>query len=936
MRETQIWKYLDRHFGSAIRRHAKSESGVAMIMALLFTVMAELTLVVITSVLVGQAIPYKNNKQQEQSFYAAETGLEMGLSFLRTAESKTAAEGTATSYSSFFPQSSSSSATRVGGRSDDGINRYFVTSEGAVILDCVNAAHSDYIVSKVQRGTDYPSCSTIYGDLPSATGTTGTTAIQDYSTSDTTLRIEITYWNTDPTTITDESGNPDSSKKISSPANFKKARYAIVTAKAYNGKRWDTVNKNTVTAYPTTVLQGIYKFGVTQVSNTTTTGTATNGSSDGAFLMQANEMLNEYPWVQVAAGSVTPDANGDVATLKGTNVRGSLTAGQNYIDNPVNETCLVATNPSNPADISIPADGVTDWIVRVYPRATSTNATADNGIQTYTYTEQCKAHGSYNKVNAWTYGEDDTIRLSGTTFCLTGKPYDKNKNATDNKGLAKLEPCGTSYSPNSYVNGSSNGKKVDLANDEYGYDATAEKTDPNSALNKLQKWAFYFGFINAAWWDIPSNSYMGGGTVHQNNTAFQTLNYYKGTADDSKVGTGWSGANLGASCGTGSTDACYLSAYWATNLTSNGHYEQPEKTFLESLGHGGEAGYETEQVVGQSGTCMQVRDEGSNTGNGTTWGTRNVVTKQCYVNVAPLNPFCYQRTIGGKANDSNYKSGTGNTVCGTNTDSVVKTDTKDGIADTSTVSINGTKADYITYDRPSDTVTIDGTATKTPVYAVQLSSTMGCLRVTSTDDNGILQYSGTSCSTAASGSDSANYTFVRTENLGKNSSGGTSKFNYKFVLMSSLDTDTQNAVNSKNYSSAVNLLKDESKNPNALCLQEVTPGTSLYQYGKNGLVNSSNSEANVADMFPYVQLQSCAATTGSGLGAVDATPQQWNAPTALQGRYTNTSSGSFSTSTSTTLQTSSKGFSMVRQYNLQRLCNASGSTDPRGKSCWVA
>lgn len=881
MRNTPLWKYCDAHFGARIRKHTRGESGAAMIMALLFTVMVILTLTIVTSVLVGQAIPFKTNKRTQQATYAAETGLEEGLSFLRSAAQQAKADGT---YQAFFPTlNSQSDASMTNGRTDDPAEAQFVTAGGnTIVLDCVNQSHSDGSADlNSVMGPDAPKCATM---STVTTGTThGSSTTDDYSAARITYRVEITYWKGDPS-VADSTGNP-SAEKVSGMTDFTNARYALVTSKAY-GTRYNTINKNG-SQLPMITLQGIYKFGVTEETTGSSSGGGDGGASDGAFLIQANEMVNNYKWLKV----VSYDEN----TITGyTTANDSLQQRQDYIDNPVNETCLVAADASG--NVSPSYSPIAGSTVRVFQRATG-DPSAD-GLQTYTRTEQCKSGGSYSHLNNWVYGADDTIRLSGTKLCITGVAIDWTKrNLTDNKGLATLQPCGNGYSPAV----SSNGSKVNLAANQYGYDREVETNDKSSALNKLQKWSFYFGFINAAY-SKKGESQLATGTIRQGGSeqvAFQTMNYYKGSV--ANVQTGWAGAAISSGY-CSDTSACYLSTYWGTELSKNGHYEKPERTFLQSLGNGGEAGYYTEQVVSNSGTCMQVRPEKySVDAPYDVWGTKNVVTKQCYVNAAPLIPFCYQATIGGQQSyPSSYSLN--NTVCGANTD------TADGIARPDKPYLNGTKADYISYDRPSE---------DSKVYPVTLQSTEGCLHVTSVDSNGILQYGTSPCSSSL-GND---YQFIRTEFIGNDS-----RFNYKFILKSSL---------SDGYTESV--LNDSSKNSGALCLQEVLPGTSLYQYGENGLVDTGNAEVNTADMFPYVQLQPCAASQ-SDVYSDSSTPQQWNAPTSEQGRWSHHDGATTTTTTTTELQSSSSGFMKVREYNLDALCTDSApvsGTAAKGYSCWT-
>lgn len=893
MRNTPLWKYCDAHFGARIRKRAHGESGAAMIMALLFTVMVILTLTIVTSVLVGQAIPFKTNKRTQQATYAAETGLELGLSFLRSAQQQAKADD---NYQAFFPTINSQSDATMSnnGRTDDPKEAQFVTAGGnTIVLNCVTQSHSDGTADlQSVMGTDTPRCPSMNSTTASTTAP-GTSDVNDYSAARVTYRVEITYWKSDPS-VSDSTGNP-AAKKVSGVDDFSNARYALVTAKAY-GTRYANANKGN-SQLPLITLQGIYQFGVTQKSSSTIPpSSGVGGSSDGAFNFNDNEeSASKHAWVKVMSQTLTNDDK-DVATVTGKwtdNISEHMESGSTaYIDDPANETCMVAADSSGNTYAGY--EPVAGSLVRIFKRAWSSDHKGNGNTMTYTYTPQCQANGGY--PNAWIYTEADTIRLAGSNLCVTGLDPTKSENY-DKSAWATLKECGTSYTPNHYdSSGHSTGTKVDLVNGKPGYDTDAELKDGDSALNKIQKWSFYFNFINAGW----SNSKDG-------STKFATGNVVNGSYFSVLYPAATNRESDHGGCGSDVDpehdlkEPCYLTvSRWQRNANHTGYFDPSnERTFLLSLGHGGEAGYETSQVVSTTGACMQARSTGS-----TLWNVNNVVTKQCYVNAEPLTSWCYQQTLRGGSVDTNktYK----NAFCGARADN------------------EDTKYDTITYDRPTKS---DGTTTKIDYdqtsYPVRLSWTGGCLKTEGTGAGLILKSVSIPCSSLL-GDDRAE--FVRTEYVGEGSN-----FNYKFVLKSSLS----GGYDASKFDSSANVAATNSAYSGALCLQEMNTNSG-WVMGTNGTDRNTNQ---FAEMYPYVTLQTCSATTTDRYGRTLTTPQQWNAPAASQGTNTRIDSGSTSTPTSeTSLQSASAGFMKVREYNLDALCTDSApvsGTAAKGYSCWT-
>lgn len=907
MRNTPLWKYCDAHFGARIRKHARGESGAAMIMALLFTVMVILTLTIVTSVLVGQAIPFKTNKRTQQATYAAETGLEEGLSFLRSAAQQAKSDGT---YQAFFPtlNSQSDASMTNNGRTDAPAEAQFVTAGGnTIVLDCVNQSHSDGSADlNSVMGTDAPKCATM---STVTTGTThGSSTTDDYSAARITYRVEITYWKGDPS-VADSTGNP-SAEKVSGMTDFTNARYALVTSKAY-GTRYNTINKNG-SQLPMITLQGIYKFGVTEENTKTTPNLGIGGSSDGAFQFNDNEQgASQHAWIKVSNVTLTNDDK-DINTVTGTitSYAGDHVedGSSKYIDDPSNETCMVAADSSgNTYAGYVASEGSkvrifkkawlkdsslneNNAVISAYSGDRSQALNNSNGkTVTYTYASECQANSNY--PNKWVYTEADTIRLYGTDLCVTGlDPY--NSANYSNSANVTLKTCGHSYTPNHYdTSGHSTGTKVDLVNGHPGYDTDAELKDADSALRKIQKWSFYFGFINAGWSNSTDGSTEFAKGNVTNGSYFSVL--YPTSATNLSSDHGGCGSDVWPDQAI--KDGCYLTASsWKNNPGKTGYIDKDnERTFLQSLGHGGEAGYETSQIVSTTGACMQARDKGSSH-----WNVDNVVTKQCYVNAEPITSWCYQQVLRGGSVDTakTYH----NTFCGTRADNEY------------------TKYDYLTYYRPTKSdgkIDYDQTS-----YVTKIKWTGGCLKTDGTGAGSILK----STTTACDASSTTDTEFVRTEYVGEGSD-----FNYKFILKSSLP----GGYDASKFDSSADVSATNSAYSGARCLQEMTTGDG-WVMGTNGTNRDSNQ---YAEMFPYVTLQPCSATTTDRYGRL-TTPQQWNAPADSQGTNTHIDNGATTTTTTTDLQSSSSGFMKVREYNLGSLCTDTAPTSghaAKGYSCWT-
>ena len=76
-----LWAGLNRRYRARLRQHM-GEQGAAMMLAVLFVMVVLTTSALVMTILISQALPYRNNKENAQVGYAAESGLEVALSFL--------------------------------------------------------------------------------------------------------------------------------------------------------------------------------------------------------------------------------------------------------------------------------------------------------------------------------------------------------------------------------------------------------------------------------------------------------------------------------------------------------------------------------------------------------------------------------------------------------------------------------------------------------------------------------------------------------------------------------------------------------------------------------------------------------------------------------------------------------------------------------------
>lgn len=272
--------------------------------------------------------------------------------------------------------------------------------------------------------------------------------------------------------------------------------------------------------------EGVEQCAVIEYTNATWTG-GTMVSDYGSVAVKTRPYaaapytnLKKQPvWVRLdnSGTSATSSPTGQVKFIGDTNGHwetntSDLISGNSTM-NPLNRTCMLATTTPivDAAGGVLPKKSIAQNLdlsnkpqagsgVIIMPEAYYAN----NG--TYQYTEECRTDGQYSSLNTWLYYPDNSIRLSSdTSLCVTGGSIDKYNSP------ATLQLCGTSYGPrvkdgaiqwndSSYVNP----YYPELAkNDEEKQQAIVnqdkEKRDPNSLLNKYQKWIFYNGFINAGY-----------------------------------------------------------------------------------------------------------------------------------------------------------------------------------------------------------------------------------------------------------------------------------------------------------------------------------------------------------------------------------------------------------------------------------------------------
>ncbi|MFR0569662.1 hypothetical protein ACLUXI_06675 [Bifidobacterium apri] len=814
MKESVLWRRLDRAVGTRLRaRYKNKESGVAMVMALMFILVVLLTSTLLLGILLSQALPYRNNARNAQGKVAAEAGLQAGLSFLRTAESYYESGN----YNELMP-------TTAANPSKPSLDETYA-------VETADAPSSDTGKASVVTLNYVPVNDTSSGTT--AVSTSSATHNQKLS-----YRIQIGYYDGDP-----NDGSKNGGKLISDSANLSRTKYAVVLSYGYVDRFPEGRTAGTE-ADPVRTVAAIYKFGQL--------GAGTTGSP------MRNKPMEEYdsPWIIVS--DYTTDANGDFDTITTVDdPMGKLWG--NYlkkaVPDPRNDLCFVATT-DEVGNIDPTKSAKENSAVRVFRKALQIS-----GTNKYKYSEYCKENGKYQNLNSWVYGKDDSIRLaSDTSLCMTGVDISHRSIGGNGKdGVIRLTKCGTGYSP-----AENNGKVdpgVSLTWNNEGYDTSKELSDPKSLLNKYQKWGFYYGFVNAGYVNFgkigsgtENTPLYSQGALHTNgseyrHTLFQTM-YAQRIANANVTPSakwGQCDADVGnfqyGDDNTGGS-ACFLaSSQWTENFGDKG--SKIGLTYAESLGSGGEAGWNTNQIVSSTGACMHA------------WSNGNMVaTKQCYVNAAPSYSYCYSTAMNGTGDIDEHSTGSWIYACpltsnnvNWKTDGFWYTKGKDGLYKTGT---DGKSELNLTLTTITSKWSQDG-------YRPYNNGTIKeyCYYVGSARKGEVLRYKDGACV-----ADPTNLnTFYRFEYVSKDS-----KLNYKFVLASTFTASDPEAT------------KPSTKTP--MCLTEMTNGLDGYTYTGESSTDGSvtNDYFNTPGRYsPNVVLEPCTSSTKNALGE-EMHPQEWNNP----------------------------------------------------------
>lgn len=811
MKESVLWRRLDRAVGTRLRaRYKNRESGVAMVMALMFILVVLLTSTLLLGILLSQALPYRNNARNAQGKVAAEAGLQAGLSFLRTAESYYETGN----YSKLMPATAADPSKP---SLDETYAMETATTSGST-TGTVNVVALNYVpVDDTSSGT-------------TAVSTSSATHNQKLS-----YRIQIGYYDGDP----DAGG-----KMVTDATKLSSVKYAVVVSYGYVNRYPDGRTSGTE-ADPVRTAAAKYKFGQSQENGG-------GGGGGGGSPMRNMPMEDDSaPWILVE--STTTDSNGDLDTLTAIDSIDASHGNTNWwkgyeklVPDPRNSLCFVATTDSE-GNIDPTKSAVVNSAVRLFRKAVQT------GDKTLQYSDYCKQHGKYSHLNQWVYGKDDSIRLKGTNLCMTG--LDTSYRTTGGKGgkaqdgAIRLTTCGNSYSPAISDGKVDAGTEATWKAGGQGYDTEAELNDPNSLLNKYQKWGFYLGFVNAGYVNFgklntadADTLYYSRGDMHSNSseyvhTLFQTMYAQRIANANSSASAKWGQCDADVSSkqyGSDATggDSCFLiSTQWTDKFSDNGFTDASKnhagasdiRTFAESLGAGGEAGWNTNQIVSDSGACLFASNNGGTV----------AVTKQCFVNAAPGYSYCYSTLLYGQ----DMKTGASwQYPCPVTSNDNVQSKFDNIIYDRGTDGINGKKLTTLrmTWGQSGDRNY--GVATATISYR--------CFYTDGNTAGSWLKNRDRDCPTASIGNNS---TFYRFEYVGPNS-----VYNYKFVLASSYDGKDDNTTNS-------------------LCLTEMTNGLTGADYASN----ANSYFYQIQKYAPKVVLQKCTKQTTNVLGEVSY-PQQWN------------------------------------------------------------
>ena len=595
MKQSWLWKHVESQVGDRVRHMMRgNETGVAMLMALIFVVILIVTTTLVASVLIAQFAPYRRNTQNAQAAVVAENGLQSGLSYLREAEAGP---------SGLLP----STTTDLSKASQDDEYTVDTTSSSGVKVVLNNASDT--------------------------TSTTSTASTADYTTRNWTYSVTIQFYKDNPKDYTAS----ELVSKALTPGDVRtktNVNYAAVTSSAYFARY---ANGRTSSTKPVRVVWAVCKFG-------TPGGGGGNSNPNGGrigmgFYASApyvkSRWTTEPTWKEINidfSSGVSDNGNeqGPVNYQHASSVADAMSA--TTLMNPANQTCMLATTKvitkvESLSDMLDPnGKPVEGSALIVLPQAYK----QDSGKEEYTYTPQCESAGDYQNLNNWVYDSDDSIRpVADQSLCVTGVPISETGGGNR---IATLQRCGNPYGPNN---------QSDYYTDPAKTAQNAEKDDPDSLLNKYQKWAFYNGFINAGY--LNDSGYMNGPISADKKTRFSHIE----VSTKLSIGDDLShGLNAGHSAGH-IADFASLNArvvvatLWDYNLGSAQAWYDVDGDMTDataSFGQAGEAGYNTQQIVNQaSGFCITSSDDGN-----------DAYTDTCKVRGGVFDPFCYRSVITGK------------------------------------------------------------------------------------------------------------------------------------------------------------------------------------------------------------------------------------------------------------------------------------------------
>ena len=595
MKQSWLWKHVESRVGDRVRRMMRgNETGVAMLMALIFVVILIVTTTLVASVLIAQFAPYRRNTQNAQAAVVAENGLQSGLSYLREAEAGA---------SSLLP----STTTDLSKASQDDEYTVDTTSSSGVKVVLNNASDT--------------------------TSTTSTASTADYTTRNWTYSVTIQFYKDNPKDYTAS----ELVSKALTPGEVRaktNVNYAAVTSSAYFARY---ANGRTSSTKPVRVVWAVCKFGTSGVGGG---NSDPNGGRIGmGFYASApyvkSRWTTEPTWKEINidfSSGVSDNGNeqGPVNYQHASSVADAMSA--TTLMNPANQTCMLATTKvitkvESLSDMLDPnGKPVEGSALIVLPQAYK----QDSGKEEYTYTPQCESAGDYQNLNNWVYDSDDSIRpVADQSLCVTGVPISETGGGNR---IATLQKCGNSYGPNN---------QSDYYTDSAKTAQNAEKDDPDSLLNKYQKWAFYNGFINAGY--LNDSGYMDGPISADKKTRFSHIEVSSklSIGDDLSYGH-TAGHSAGHIADFASLDArVVVATLWDYNLGSAQAWYDVDGDMTDataSFGQAGEAGYNTQQIVNQaSGFCITSSDDGN-----------DAYTDTCKVRGGVFDPFCYRSVITGK------------------------------------------------------------------------------------------------------------------------------------------------------------------------------------------------------------------------------------------------------------------------------------------------